>query len=109
MASQLAATLYPQSCPYPNQCPALPRRLASHCLTPCPGSTFRSWWTTHSAQSSSLLPLYIPRCLPSYPALPCPALQYIEFVGDQLAATFGYERTFKAPNPFNWLETIALK
>lgn len=41
---------------------------------------------------------------------PCAALlQYIEFVADQLAAGLGHERLYKAPNPFPWLEEIALK
>lgn len=35
--------------------------------------------------------------------------QYIEFVADQLLVELGHARTFKAANPFAWMESIALE
>ena len=35
--------------------------------------------------------------------------QYIEFVADRLLVTLGYEKIYKSPNPFDWMELISLQ
>ncbi|KAK8949797.1 hypothetical protein KSP40_PGU012441 [Platanthera guangdongensis] len=50
-------------------------------------------------------------------ALPCALIgmnadlmsQYIEFVADHLLVALGYEKMYRATNPFEWMELISLK
>ena len=35
--------------------------------------------------------------------------QYIEFVADRLLVSLGYDKFFKTPNPFDWMELISLQ
>ena len=34
--------------------------------------------------------------------------QYIQFVADRLVTALGYEKIYKATNPFEWMEMISL-
>lgn len=35
--------------------------------------------------------------------------QYLEFVADRLLSTLGYEKLFRATNPFEWMEMISMQ
>lgn len=35
--------------------------------------------------------------------------QYIEFVADRLLVALGYEKLYKATNPFDWMNMISLQ
>lgn len=35
--------------------------------------------------------------------------QYIEFVADRLLVALGYDKLYRQPNPFDWMETISLQ